>query len=195
MAETIVVEGKMKCRGTIKKGGLSGKECRRTILVKDPELGWGVPCDRCQEFHPLRKVLRDLVGSGELDGKERKDLAAVSKQEENKEEKMAKGPEFSRDPEEHKKSIMAALQFLKFHGSIFHGNKLQGIKKVVYYFSTDGSDYEVDEPSIDKSGIAKPKGPILSTYYPNQKISYRLENELPTEIQFVFTKGAILRLR
>ncbi len=180
--------------GTIKKGGLSGKECRRTILVKHPELGWGVWCDRCQEFHPLRKVLRDLVESGELNEDERKALAAVLDQKEKKEGKM-RPSHFSKNPEEDKKSIMETFQLLKSHGNIFRGNKLQGIKRVIYFFSTDGSDYEVDEPPVDKSGIAKPKGQILGTYCPNQKISHRLESELPTEIQFVFADGTILRLR
>ena len=80
MAETIVAEGKVKCRGTIKKGGLSGKECRRTILVKHLELGWSILCDRCPEVHSLLNILRDLVERGELDEKEV--LAAISKQRE-----------------------------------------------------------------------------------------------------------------
>ncbi len=103
MAETIVGEGRVKCRGTIKKGGLSGKECRRAILVKDPELGWGVPCDRCQELHPLRKILRDLVESGELDEKEV--LAAILSRKEKEDKKV-----LDKTLERFKKIIKQALK-------------------------------------------------------------------------------------
>lgn len=88
MAETIVEEGKLKCQGTITKGGLAGKECRRAVLVNDPVLGWGIPCDRCPKFHPLRKILRDLVESGELDKEEI--LAVISDKKGNGREEVDK---------------------------------------------------------------------------------------------------------
>lgn len=91
MAGTIVGEGKLKCWGTIKKGGLAGKECRRAVLVKDPVSGWGIPCDRCPDFHPLRKILSDLVESGEMS--EEEILAAISKKK--GEERVVKKTEIS----------------------------------------------------------------------------------------------------
>jgi len=78
MAETIVAEGRLKCPGTIKKGSLAGKECRRTLLVKHPELGWCIPCDRSPDLHPLLSILRDLMKRGELD--EREVLAIIQKE-------------------------------------------------------------------------------------------------------------------
>ena len=189
MAETIVAEGKVKCRGTIKKGGLSGKECRRTILVKDPELGWGVPCDRCQEFHPLWKVLRDLVESGELDEKEI--LAAVSEQKENKEEKMGWFPDIDFITiEQRQKNLMMAFKILRQQG---HLDGAGGIQEVRYYFTNDGSDYEVDK-ILPLQWPRRPsdREEVLLTYTPSEKISRRLKNELPLGIEIVFKKATLI---
>ncbi len=177
MAETIVEDGKQKCQGTIKKGGLSGKECRRTLLIKHPELGWSIPCDRCPEVHPLLNILRDLVERGGLDEKEREDLATVLKE-------RGKNMSLSETHAEDRKKLMEAFDFVTHHGFLFEAGNLKG---VIFHFSClDESDVE-----IDKVNDRYRAGCILCTYVPNEKIQCRLKKELPCKIVFIFQKHGV----
>ncbi|PIR01605.1 MAG: hypothetical protein CO031_01910 [Candidatus Nealsonbacteria bacterium CG_4_9_14_0_2_um_filter_37_38] len=172
MAETIVENKRLKCPGIIKEGGLAGKACRRSLLVKHPELGWSIPCDRCSDPRPLLSILRDLIEQGELDEKEV--LAAISNQKEKRREEMSKACESA---EKNMKDIIRLVKGLLLDNA-------GSLKEVHYYFTSDLSDGEIDK--IDQ------KNCILATYRPNEKISKRLETEVPFRADYIFEKRITL---
>jgi len=78
----------LRCKKSIEKGRLMGKECPNLLLEEHPEFGFGIRCDNkdCGKFHTLSDLLGELRKQGKLEAV----LAKLEPAEEKRRQEMSK---------------------------------------------------------------------------------------------------------